>query len=54
MTEHRINEEQGRGCAEQIFVVKMTMGKYLAKGKQLLWIWRNCMTESRAMLYEVC
>ena len=40
ITESRVSEEQGgfrkgRGCVDQIFTVRMTAEKYLAKGKKL-------------------
>lgn len=39
VTECRRSEEQGfrkgKGCVDYIFLVKMTLEKYLAKGKKL-------------------
>ena len=39
---------RGRGCTDQIFIVRQICEMYLGKGKDVylhFWIWRKCMIE---------
>ena len=58
-TECAIGQEQrgfrqGRGCMDQVLSVRQVCEKYLANGKDVLWIWKRPMILSIDMVCGRC
>ena len=45
---------QHRGCMDQVFAVRQVCEKYLANGKDVLWIWKRHMIRSICMVCGRC